>query len=403
MSPLVRRTSVRVLTSVLAVALTATPGAWAVGASTSAWAVGASTPARNTGAIDGVFVHPRAPGAGTVVRVAPLADDLRLAGSVRSLRLWYRSTSWNGAGSIVTGTLDLPLGRPPKGGWPVVSYAHGMTGVADACAPSVSGQWPNEKAMIESLLADGYAIVATDYQGLGAPGATFPGEGNSEAYNVVDIVRAARTLAPLSRSWTAVGYSAGGHAVLFTGALARRYAPELDYRGTVALAPVSQWRVQMQSPASGDPTAPVSFTGLYWDTSAAELNPGRFVPEEIFTERGLRILDQARTLCVLDFLAALGGVTNGDVYRDPAATASLTAGLLADDEIPAVRFSRPVRIAQGSSDPLMPLTDITVAQLRQAGNDLVYLPVEGADHTTLATTIGPQLRTWVRDLFAQRR
>jgi pimeloyl-ACP methyl ester carboxylesterase len=278
-----------------------------------------------------------------------------------------------------------------------------LTGVADRCAPSRSGQWPTEKAMIEALLADGYAIVATDFEGLGTPGAPLPGEGNSEAYNMIDIVRAGRTIAPLSRSWIVAGYSGGGHAALFAGALAKRYAPELNHLGTIAMAPVSQWRVQMESPANRDPAAQVSFASLYWATSAAALHPGRFVPAMVFTERGLQVLDQARSLCVLDLIAAITGVTNGDVYQNPATAASLTAELLADDEVPVIQFPRPLRIAQGRNDPLLPLTDLTAAQLEQAGNDLVYLPVEGADHTTLATAIGPQLRVWVRELFAVPR
>ena len=36
----------------------------------------------------------------------------------------------------VSGTVAVPKGKAPKGGWPVVSWAHGTIGIADACAPS---------------------------------------------------------------------------------------------------------------------------------------------------------------------------------------------------------------------------------------------------------------------------
>jgi len=343
---------------------------------------------------------PAARGAGTVVRVAPLADGLRLAGSGRSVRLWYRSTSWNGRSTVVTGTVDVPAGKPPRGGWPVVSYAHGATGVADTCAPSVTGHWVTEKVVLEALLADGYAIVATDYEGLGTPGPTFPSQGLSEAYNVIDIVRAARRIAPLSRSWVVAGHSMGGYAAFFTGATAAGYAPSLDHRGSIALAPVSQWRIQMSSPVSRDPYVPVDFNALYWATSASLRFPARFVPEQVFTPRGLELVELARTLCVPDLAPAVAGVTNGEVYRDPAASADLVADLMARDEVPITRYPRPVRIAQGVDDPLSALTAITVAQLTGAGNDVVYLPVEGADHLTLPTVALPQLRGWVGELFA---
>ena len=36
----------------------------------------------------------------------------------------------------VSGIVSVPKGTPPKGGWPVVAYAHGTTGIASQCAPS---------------------------------------------------------------------------------------------------------------------------------------------------------------------------------------------------------------------------------------------------------------------------
>src|SRR4051794_3656476 len=30
----------------------------------------------------------------------------------------------------------IPKGDPPSGGWPVMAWAHGTTGMADICAPS---------------------------------------------------------------------------------------------------------------------------------------------------------------------------------------------------------------------------------------------------------------------------
>ena len=55
----------------------------------------------------------------------------------RSARLMlYRSRSVDGDTVAVSGSLTLPRGPKPKGGWPVVTYAHGTAGVADACAPT---------------------------------------------------------------------------------------------------------------------------------------------------------------------------------------------------------------------------------------------------------------------------
>src|SRR3954469_17730852 len=43
----------------------------------------------------------------------------------------YRSTGLDGRPVAVSGTVSLPKGKAPKGGWPVVTWAHGTTGIAD--------------------------------------------------------------------------------------------------------------------------------------------------------------------------------------------------------------------------------------------------------------------------------
>jgi hypothetical protein len=37
---------------------------------------------------------------------------------------------------VVSGALFLPNGEPPAGGWALVAWALGTSGIADICAPS---------------------------------------------------------------------------------------------------------------------------------------------------------------------------------------------------------------------------------------------------------------------------
>src|SRR5918998_4556341 len=60
----------------------------------------------------------------------------------RTWTLLYRSTSLRGKAIGVSGFVMLPRGKPPKAGWPVVSWAHGTTGIADRCAPSRDPKGP---------------------------------------------------------------------------------------------------------------------------------------------------------------------------------------------------------------------------------------------------------------------
>ncbi len=55
-----------------------------------------------------------------------------------SQRVEYRMPSVNGGLTVATAVVLLPKGIAPAGGWPVVAWAHGTTGVADQCAPSLS-------------------------------------------------------------------------------------------------------------------------------------------------------------------------------------------------------------------------------------------------------------------------
>lgn len=174
---------------------------------------------------------------GSVLRREPLERALVPPSTGVAERILYASTSgWGKPRRIATsGEVLLPRGTPPAGGWPVIAWAHGTTGVADACAPSRRAPSSEDAAALGHWLDQGYAIVATDYEGLGTAG-PHPYFGvKAAAYSVLDSVRAARRAFPmLSPRTIIVGHSQGAHAALSAGLIAPKYAPELDIRGIVA-------------------------------------------------------------------------------------------------------------------------------------------------------------------------
>ncbi len=147
----------------------------------------------------------------------------------------------------MSGTVSIPHGSPSAACWPVLSWAHGTTGVADECAPSRDGPGhPSHiynrlvDAMLDQWVKRGYVVAKTDYEGLGTPGLHPYLVGASEARSIIDIVVAARHLRPgVGTRWAVMGHSQGGHAALFTSALAQTRAPDLDLFGAVAIAPAS--------------------------------------------------------------------------------------------------------------------------------------------------------------------
>jgi pimeloyl-ACP methyl ester carboxylesterase len=140
--------------------------------------------------------------------------------------------------------------------------------------------------------------VASDYQGLGAPGghpylATRPA-----AYSVLDSIRAVQAGDyNLSKSVVIVGQSQGGAAAFATAGAAAAYAPDLDIRGTVATG--TPYFTTTSAPASRDPNAVegvLSYT-LYILHLAKQADPG-FDIEGILTDAAKPVFDLTRTSCL---------------------------------------------------------------------------------------------------------
>src|SRR5436305_1920461 len=128
---------------------------------------------------------------GDLIWARKLTGQPALAPAASNQLVLYRSTGVNGKPVAVSGTVSLPKGKAPKGGWPVITWAHGTTGIADACAPSLIGT-VYDSPLLNKWLKAGYAVVRTDYEGLGTPAEPHPYLiGASEGRSVLDIVRAA--------------------------------------------------------------------------------------------------------------------------------------------------------------------------------------------------------------------
>ena len=175
---------------------------------------------------------------GSLIRHEPRVGA---AAGATAHKVLYRSTKPDGTPIAVSGIVIVPAGQAPAGGWPIVAWAHPTTGVVPHCAPSLALFVFQQIAGSRHLLENGYAIAATDYPGLGTPGPHPYLVGDSEARAVIDSVRAARSFPGLENStrYAVWGHSQGGQAALFTGMIAKTYAPELQLVGVAAAAPAT--------------------------------------------------------------------------------------------------------------------------------------------------------------------
>ncbi|MCX4691699.1 lipase family protein [Streptomyces sp. NBC_01408] len=176
---------------------------------------------------------------GDVVSSAPSAFH-PLPGQPTGTKAWkihYRSTTADGAPNLVSGTVIVPQdGR--TGPRPLITYAVGTVGMGDSCAPSNNFPYGTamEANLIQQLTLRGWAVVVTDYEGLGTPGVHTYTVGPSAGHAVLDAARAAQRLPEAGLSATGpvgiMGYSQGGQASSWAAELHGSYAPELQVKGT---------------------------------------------------------------------------------------------------------------------------------------------------------------------------
>lgn len=319
----------------------------------------------------------------------------------RTWTLLYRSTSVRGKAIGVSGFVMLPRGKPPKHGWPVVSWAHGTTGIADVCAPSRTPKGPYTfyaAKQFGAWLKAGYAVANTDYEGLGTPGVHPYLVGRSEGRGVVDIVRASRQLdGRLSRRYVIAGHSQGGHAALFAAALAPHWAPDLRLGGVAAFAPASH--LDALSRALPTFTTPSGFSGL-----AALVLHGvaaaypQIDPTEIASDRALALFPQIDQKCLTDLNApsSFGGIAPADLTRPGADLEGLNT-ILAEQN-PNLKIAAPVFVAQGLSDTTVPplLTDRLDSELRKTGDKVTYRTYPGVDHVGVVSAGDAAVRAFFK-------
>jgi pimeloyl-ACP methyl ester carboxylesterase len=319
----------------------------------------------------------------------------------------YRSQGVDGKPDAVSGIVSLPKRRAPKAGWPVITYAHGTTGIADQCAPSrdVAGTPVHPYnayilPLITRWLKAGYAVVRTDYEGLGTPGVHPYLIGSSEGRSTLDIVRAARRLDPrLSKTTIISGHSQGGHAALWAAGEAPSWTPELRIRGTVAFAPASH--LEDQIPITAALTAPGGgLSGLISDIvrGLAVANPNVDLAGQLGTAAAgfyPQTLDQC--LPELSAPASFGGLAPKDIFKPGTDFAAIAKLLKAQD--PAIlKIKTPVRIEQGASDStVIPLfTDQLATDLTKNGNKgLTYKKYPGVDHGGIVVAAAKDATGWI--------
>ncbi|MEH6551925.1 MAG: lipase family protein [Pseudomonadales bacterium] len=341
---------------------------------------------------------------GHLLRQEPLEPRLLLENAATGTRVLYTSEGFSGETVAVSGAVFTPKGEVPKGGWPVLAWAHGTVGVADVCAPSHKGRGPRDVTYLNHWLAAGYAIVATDYEGLGTPGTHPYLHCRSEASGTIDGVIAAHQLdAPLSDSWMVTGQSQGGQAALCTGAYAEQRESELQFLGTLATAPGVNFMQRFRYGKAEDAN-PFIGIALLLGRGFETYEPS-FKREEAFTEKALALMPYTDQTCVQE-LIGLGyqaALTSGESMKYiPFSDTPGVAAAAEKMEIPLQGWAQPVYIAQGTADELVRYQDVYDfgADLCKQGVTVTLNVLDGADHSGPMNQGVEEFMQWAAERFA---
>ena len=362
----------------------------------------------------------------------------------RAWRIAYISSDAAGRKTIVTGLVVAPVGPPPASGRPIMAWAHGTTGTAENCGPSQvlnPAQGLNEYFLmngdswtdyglpsVEAFIEEGYVVVGTDYQGLGGGGRHQYAVAASQARDVIDSIRAARSMKASGAGKKAIvyGWSQGGGATLAAASLpdyiARQgtAADNIQLVGFVALAPfdtaVLAAGMTLDQSGSEKLIAELSakfsdnvfnfthFAMSMWGTQAAfpdlPLN-------DIFTDDGTKVVDRVFANKCMHAAADTLNYAYASEYKallnpTPKNTVAWARALIRGSVTPAKPVA-PVVIYWGTKDTVMPpvMGKLYQDQMCKLGGNVerVQLSGEQTHFSTPGAAAALYLR-WVRERLA---
>lgn len=330
--------------------------------------------------------------------------DTDVAGAT-AYRILYSSRDLHDQPAVASGLALVPLAPAPAGGYPVVAWAHGTSGVARRCAPSLTpGTTASSVAGAQQLINAGYLVVATDYPGLGTEGTHPYLIGRGEAYAVLDSVRAVRS----PEDWHAGarfalwGHSQGGHAALFASQYVASYAPELALVGTAVAAPATE----LSALLNRDLTEPV---GKVFG-SMALVSWSRLFPQAdlaaVVEARDRPLVTAVAAGCIQTKKQVLVELPEIKLMRQNFVTVDLTttkpwAGIIAENTVTPDGIDVPLFVAQGTADQVIePEVSRDWVRCISGHNPMVtYQQYAGKDHLSVLPAATHHVVTWIGERF----
>jgi pimeloyl-ACP methyl ester carboxylesterase len=337
------------------------------------------------------------PGAapGTLLR-SEVFDGYDLPKGATAVRILYHSRALNGSDVAASGVVLIPGGEPPAGGWPLIAWAHGTSGVARMCAPSLMKDVEYGDEGLMPMVAAGFAVVATDYAGLGTPGEHAYLDKIPQASDVIYSVPAARQAVPmLGKLWVAIGHSQGGIAVW---GVAEREATLRDptYLGGVSVAGYMDTEAWASDPLRDPETA------MYWPLQAFGIKASypSFDLRRMLTPAGMSVYDEVTAKgCYYHayFVSRDAGRKKLLAHANWAA-APEAQRYLRDSQSADKPIAGPLLVVTGDDDKsvLFPSLRHSVKHACHIGLPIEFWHRAGLDHDPLMYEMTPAILRWAR-------
>jgi len=329
---------------------------------------------------------------GELIRSVPFGE-YDLPYEISAVRILYHSRSPRGKDVAVSGVVLVPDGTPPVGGWPVIAWAHDFIGSARQCAPSLLRNL-NEGPLLSMYVGLGYAVVASDYAGLGT---NFPNAAldmRSNALDVIYSIPAARAALPqLGTKWVAAGYSQGGlTAVGVAGAGSEVGDP--NYLGAIEISGVAEAREIFERLAQGPAHRMLVFLAQGIKTVFPE-----FRVEEMLIDEAIPLFQHISDACQ----TSLGPELAANEMLKPGWENNRYVKEFFTRNTPGRKLVHgPLLLISGEADPEVPsaLTATVVARLCKQKDRVLFVKYPGLNGSAVIGDSVSEQISWIRARFA---
>ncbi len=329
---------------------------------------------------------------GELIR-AEQAYEYHLSYEASTFRILYHSLSAQGKDVAVSGVVLVPDGEPPAGGWPVIAWAHDFAGSARQCAPSLLKNL-NEGPLLSMYASLGYAVVASDYAGLGTnfPHAAF--DTRSNAMDLIFSIPAARAALPqLGKKWVVAGYSQGA-SVAAGVAEAVGEMGDPNFLGAVSIAGVADRQEMFERLANGPEHSMLVFLARGVKTVYPE-----FRIEEMLAEKAIPLYQYISHVCeagagpqvASNEMLELGWENNLNIKK-----------FWERNRLGGRPAHSPLLVISGEADTVLPaaLTARAVDQLCQQKDRVLFVKYPGLNESAvLGNSVSEQI-SWIKARFS---